>query len=426
MYACNQSGNTALSPAGDGTKGILIWGAQLEQRSSVTAYTATTTQPITNYIPVLLTAASGVARFQHNPTTDESLGLLIEEARTNLLTYSSDFSNAAWVKSRASITSNTIVAPDGTLTGDKLVEDTTATNTHYIVQTYSYTSGTAYNYSFYAKAAERTRVAILAFPTNSVFTSSTAIFNLSTGLITRQDAGFTSASITNVGNGWYRCSIAITAAATATGSIGILLANGDTSVTYTGDGYSGAYIWGAQLEAGAFPTSYIATTAATVTRNADAASMTGSNFTSWFNNAEGALYAEYIGVNNITASATRRIAEIGDNSANNRIVAGYNTTNNTRYLVVAGNSTQADVQVLGITAGSAAKFIGTYKANDFQQASNNTLGTADTAGTVPVVSQITIGSDYAQSINTALNGTIKKLAYYPLRLTNANLQALTS
>jgi hypothetical protein len=95
-------------------------------------------------------------------------------------------------------------------------------------------------------------------------------------------------------------------------------------------------------------------------------------------------------------------------------------------LVVAGNSTQADVQVLGITAGSAAKFIGTYKANDFQQASNNTLGTADTAGTVPVVSQITIGSDYAQSINTALNGTIKKLAYYPLRLTNANLQALTS
>jgi hypothetical protein len=424
MYACNQSGNTALSPAGDGTKGILIWGAQLEQRSSVTAYTATTTQPITNYIPVLLTAASGVARFQHNPTTDESLGLLIEEARTNLLTYSADFSNAAWVKSRASITSNTIVAPDGTLTGDKLVEDTTATNTHYIVQTYSYTSGTAYNYSFYAKAAERTRVAILAFPTNSVFTSSTAIFNLSTGLITRQDAGFTSASITNVGNGWYRCSIAITAAATATGSIGILLANGDTSVTYTGDGYSGAYIWGAQLEAGAFPTSYIATTAATVTRNADIATMTGSNFTSWYNQAQGTF---------VLTAATSVVG--APNFPRFFWVRGSDTTNTINAIqfrsagqfganVTTNNVSQGDVTVNGLTANTLLNGAVSYAANDVAVSFNGSAVATDTSVVLPVVNTLEFGN--VNGAAQMVTGYIKKLAYYPLRLTNANLQALTS
>jgi hypothetical protein len=114
------------------TDAIEVWGAQLEQRDAVTSYTATTTQPITNYIPVLLTAATNAPRFDHNPTTGESLGLLIEEQRTNLLfPYSEEFDNAAWSKTRSSITSNTIVAPDGTLTGDKLVEDTANSPTRY-------------------------------------------------------------------------------------------------------------------------------------------------------------------------------------------------------------------------------------------------------------------------------------------------------
>jgi hypothetical protein len=401
---------------------IEVWGAQLEQRSSVTAYTATTTQPITNYIPVLLTAASGVARLDSNPTTDEPPELLIEEQRTNLLTYSADFSNAAWSKTRSSITANTIVAPDGTLTGDKLVEDTTASNTHYTAEAFSYTSGTAYSYSVYAKAAERIRVAILAFSVNSVFTSSTAVFNLSTGLITRQDAGFTSASITNVGNGWYRCSITITAAATASGQIGILLADTDTNVTYTGNGYAGVYIWGAQLEAGAFATSYIATTSATVTRNTDAASMTGSNFTSWYNQAEGTLYVE-AAAGSFTTSPV--YAMLHDGTSNNYIVLQNNTSGSGRSAgAVNGVSWTNAITANTASVNVSGRYASVYKVSDQAICLNNGTVATSTNGILPVVNQLKIG-DWRTTGNS-INGRIKKLAYYPLRLTNAQLQALTS
>jgi hypothetical protein len=92
IFMADADNNTTVVDSG----GVFLWGAQLEQRSSVTAYTPTTTQPITNYVPVLLSAANNVARFDHNPVTGESLGLLIEEQRTNLLTYSAQFDNAAW------------------------------------------------------------------------------------------------------------------------------------------------------------------------------------------------------------------------------------------------------------------------------------------------------------------------------------------
>ncbi len=151
-FAPAASGNTIgtqgfITYTGTGTT-FQIWGAQLEQRSAVTAYTATTTAPITNYIPQLLTAAANVARFEHNPVTRESLGLEIEESRTNLVTYSEQFDNAAWAKSQLTVTPNVLVAPDGTLSADKIVEDTTASVQHRISSaSVSLTSGTAYSFS---------------------------------------------------------------------------------------------------------------------------------------------------------------------------------------------------------------------------------------------------------------------------------------
>ena len=263
---------------GDGTSGIFIWGAQLEIRSSVTAYTATTTQAITNYIPKLQSAASGVARFDNNPTTGESLGLLIEESRTNLLTYSSDYTNAVWTKTNTTITSAANVAPDGTQTAQKVVESTSSSG-HELYEAVTLVSGNSYTWSGYFKAAGRNWVAFLAQDASG----NTTYFDLQNGVVGTNASGNT-ASITSVGNGWYRCTLTRTVSGTS-GYWHILTASANNTVTYTGDGFSGYFVWGAQVELGAFATSYIPTVASQVTRAADAASMTGTNFSTWCNSS---------------------------------------------------------------------------------------------------------------------------------------------
>ena len=395
---------------GNGTSSIYLWGAQLEQRSSATAYTATTTQAITNYIPVLQTAAAGQARFDHNPTTGESLGLLIEEARTNLATYSADFSNAAWTKTRSSITSNTIVAPDGTLTGDKLVEDTTASNSHWVGQSFTGTAA-AYTYSFYAKAGERSWI------TGSWGGGLDTFFDLSNGTIGTLNGN--TATITSVGNGWYRCSITRTLTA-ASYSIECALATGDNGRSYTGNGFSGVFIWGAQLEAGSFATSYIPTTTASATRNADAASMTGTNFSSWFNNGEGTVYAEASG----KSSASARVAYF---SANNDTSNFYNVnfeSNAGRWYGAYNGTNQFNISISPYTENAFAKFAGAYKVNDFALSFNASAASTDTSGNLAIgINQLNFGAYPTNAY--MLNGTIKKLAYYPIRVTNAQLQSLT-
>jgi hypothetical protein len=397
-----------------GTETILLWGAQLEQRSAVTDYTATTTQPITNYVPQLLTAASGVARFDHNPITDESLGLLIEEQRTNLFTYSEDFANAAWQPTRASITANTIVAPDGTLTGDKLVEDTTATNTHSIRQNFTLAVGT-YTYSVFAKAGERT--ILQCARNNSNIDLISHVFNLATGVATG-----TGASMTSVGNGWYRCVGVITVNTAASTGVLFTLNDGST-ITYTGNGFSGLFLWGAQLEAGAFPTSYVATVASQVTRAADAASMTGANFSSFYNQAEGTLYGEFAMPPNL-AGFPPTIGAISDGTISNQFAA-YAFTSGLFTSIRTGAVSQGDPGVLATpVAGANAKFIFAYQVNNCVSGWNGSVGSVDTTVTLPTNNQLRIGVNGAG--NGQINSTIRKLSYYPLRIQNNQLQALTS
>jgi hypothetical protein len=182
---------------------------------------------------------------------------VLRSAVTNLLLWSEEFDNASWANARSSITSNTIVAPDGTLTGDKLVEDTTAANTHITRPSPdpSYVTGTTYTYSVFAQAAERTFLQ-LRVTAGATFSAS---FNLSTGVASQATAG-TTPSVTDAGNGWYRCAVTFTATATAIGAARIGLMLNETTASYTGDGTSGIYLWGAQLEQSATVGEYIPTT----------------------------------------------------------------------------------------------------------------------------------------------------------------------
>ena len=241
---------------GDATSGIYLWGAQLEQRAYATAYTPTTTAAITNYIPALQSYAANVARFDFNPVTGESLGLMVEEQRANLLSYSQQFDVPTWAKSRSSIAQNVIIAPDGTLSGCKFIDSTATSNTHDISQfSIPVVNGSAYTFSVYAKAGE---LNWLMLGDNTSYTG--RFFNLATGVAGGTGAyGATSSySITPAGNGWYRCSITTTQS-TTTGKPIIFLGTADGTYAYTGTGVSGLYLFGAQYELGAFATSYIPT-----------------------------------------------------------------------------------------------------------------------------------------------------------------------
>jgi hypothetical protein len=408
--------NTATAPLA-GSSGLVtytgtslqnyIWGAQLEQRSTITAYTPTTTQPVTNYIPVLETAASGVARFDHNPTTFESLGLLIEQQSTNLVTYSEQFDNAAWTKTNVTVTANTIIAPDGTLTGDKLIANTTS-GEHKALQTF--TASAANNaITVYAKAAGYNWIIVQG--------TGFAWFDVLNGTVGTQTS--CTGTITAVGNGWYRCSIVMTS---ASNQMVVWSTNANGTTSFAGDGFGGAYIWGAQVESLAFPTSYIPTVASQVTRAADSAIMTGTNFSQWYNQAEGTIYSEY---NHASTATNNPLAlSINANTNQNQIALYGEGAVGEKFFVRTNTVIQATITASPkFATGIFGKIIGAYKTNDFSASANGNAVVTDIDGLIPIVSQINIGSEFNNTL--LLNGTIKKIAYYPIRLSNTNLQALT-
>ena len=419
------SATTGYQPATSSTGTFYAWGAQLEQRSSVTAYNATTTSAITNYIPQLLTAPINAPRFDFNPTTGESLGLLIEQSSTNLLTYSSDFSNAAWTKTNATVTTTADIAPDGTQTFN-LLQETTATGLHAISETYTKAaSAITYTQSVYFKAKERTYSYIQV--SDGSGNGAIVYFNLSTGVISTAVAGvgtaFTglSATISLVGNNVYRCTLTSTSN-TVTSFVAQFGSSTDGSTnSYTGNGYSGIYIWGAQLEALAFPTSYIPTTSAQATRASDNASMTGTNFSSWYNYPNGTFYTEYArsatGIQNSSIFCVQY-------DINNYVNFYGSGGNDFLYAASQGVSSVLN-QSFGTTSTSYKKFAISLAALNVIATYNAT--TPYTNSTYPQPNSFTaLGIGQAiYSAGTTFNGRIKKLAYYPQAVTSAQLQALT-
>jgi hypothetical protein len=398
---------------GNGTSGVFLWGAQLE---AVTYQTLPST-----YVQTVASAYYG-PRFDYNPVTLAARGLLIEEQRVNLALYSEQFDNAVYIKVRASITANATTSPDGTANADKLVEDTTATNTH-LIQLQggfsSFVSGTTYVISGYAKAGERTSASISMGTDGGVFAGQSANFNFSTGVISAQ-FGVATFAMTDAGNGWYRWSIAATPAASGAAFIRFQLIGPAGGTSYTGDGVSGLFLWGNQLEVGAFPTSYIPTVASTVTRASDTPTITGANFASWYNASEGTIVVSADSSRGGTPASARTF-QFDDNTSDNNIRAAGQST----LQVVDATVTQATIAGTPLIPfdGTVFKFASAYKLNDFATVTTGAV-TTDTSGTVPTaITQLQLGRGVGGSI---LNGHIRTLTYYATRLTNAQLQALSA
>jgi len=179
--------------------------------------------------------------------------------KRNLLTRTEEFDNAVWSKVRSTASANSAIAPDGASTADKIVEDTTASNTHHVSTAHSFVSGMVYSYSVYAHVAERSALA-MALPSATFGVDQRVLFDLVAKTAVTQN-GTPTSEIQELSGGWFRLRITATATATATSAVFAYLGSGG-SIAYTGDGTSGIYIWGAQLEVGSTATPYQKVTSA--------------------------------------------------------------------------------------------------------------------------------------------------------------------
>ena len=267
---------------------------------SAGSFTRSTTATYFDVDGVMQTAAIDVPRIGYDPVTHAHEGLILEGAATNLLTYSEQFDNAAWGRSGVTVTANAIAAPDGATTADKLVESA-ANAIHYTLRATTGLANSTFTHSVFAKDGGRSRLK-MQFGDNVSYVTN-VVFDLTSGAVistAANNANYTntSGSIVAIGAGWYRCSITTTRAGLNTDNDAVIfITDASSNVTYTGDGTSGLYIWGADLRASATIDSYIPTTSAAVTRAADVVTGSGLIYTDVPEND----YAAWVGGTTYTA-----------------------------------------------------------------------------------------------------------------------------
>jgi len=372
------------------------------------------------------TASTNVARFTHNPVTIASQGLLIEGERTNLLLRSEEFDNASWGKSESSVSSNSLTAPDGNLTADKLIESS-ATNVHNANQTFAATSGTTYTFSVFLKRGERS-FALMALI--GAFTTTSVQVNLLTGAVSTGTGSPLSATVQSFPNGWFRVSFSLAATSTATATALIYTSTDGVwaNRVYTGDGTSGFCIWGAQVEAGSFVTSYIATTTASATRAAESAVMTGTNFSAWYNQSQGTIVLDAAQGFTIPTSTFLRPFDISNSTATERISA-YTTllSSDNRVYVQAttGGSVFAEFSPAGALGTGPFKIAISYSTAAVSAAVNGNAATSDVTVSAFTPDRLTLGALVAQSSTTIFNGTIARFRFFNRALANS-VQAIST
>ena len=366
-----------------------------------------------NSAGLIESVASGIPRLDYFASggTVGCPALLVEPSGSNVLSYSEEFTNAAWTKNAMTVSTGTtaaFTAPDGTTNADKIIA-TTASGVAHSLQRTGFASA-AYTFSVFAKAGEESVIS-LWLRSNSVG----AAFNLVSGTVS--NITVTSARIENYGNGWYRCSVYDSTAGT-TASV-----YGRTGGGYTGNGVDGFYLWGAQLETGSVATSYIPTTTGSVTRNADVVSVSGAVSGS-IGQTEGTIYAE-VDIRNLTNADSVRIVSLTTTTNSNNFIeitkrsstqlrcdARLNSGSTITFLTVSGF-------VLGVN-----KIAFAYQDGNYAMAINGAVTTSAQAGMTSSLNTIILGA--AASNIAQFNDRIRAAALYTTRLTNDQLAALTA
>jgi hypothetical protein len=369
--------------------------------------TRATTAFRTNASGILESVASGVPRLDY-PAAGGCPSLLVEFAATNLLLRSEEFDDGYWNLGNTTIIPNTANAPNGTLTADKIYPNTTGSIRG--ISRNTLITLNAYAGSVFAKWDGGT-IEIITLTRGSLADIS---FNVRTGQIVGTIPAGMTASISSFSDGWYRCAWTYNSANLLT-FYQLVLSSSANSFSVTANGTDGIFLWGAQLETGSVATSYIPTTAATATRNADVISKTGVS--GFIGQTQGTMYAE---VNLPPSTASVRQLQISDGTSDNRIQLA-SLSNNLTPAIVAGGAVQASFTI-PFTAGINKMAIA-YANNDIAVFLNGNLVGTDTSATIPACSRVDIGN--ALGLNQ-LNDRIRAAAIYTTRLSNAELSALTS
>ena len=398
--------------------GIYITDMQIEVGTSVGPYYETTTSQY------------NAPRFDYDPVTLQPLGLLVEEQRTNLLTYSERFDDVTWGKTTASVTVNTVLSPDGTVSADTITATSVGSNTGFISQPFTATASTTYAFSIYVKHGTESSVLLQQICTvGGVSSGCYASYNVVAGTTSAVSnygsiTGAT-AAITNVGNGWYRCSLIMPIPA------GTITAGSVWFYPYTGADAAGtyAYAWGAQLEAGAFATSYIPTVASQVTRAVDSVFL--NTLSPWFNQREGTLYVSASYYSAVPAAGTRGgFVGSGSYAAANAINI-FNGGGTATVDAFFTSVTYPDVNLnrpIATAAYAINKIAYGYNQNNGSynlSVNASAVATGTSTQNTATFTSIALGRRDSSTSNL-LNGYIQRFSYYPRRLTNAELQSVTT
>ena len=343
--------------------------------------------------------------------------LLLEPQRTNLITYSEDFSQGYWTKNGASVTSG-FLSPDGTANAFKLVEDS-ANSEHFIqAQNISIVSD-KYSFTMFAKASEITKLRVRG--ANYFTNIAGADFDLTSKTATNLSTGI-DAKIVEMGNGWFKCTFTSldNGFVGSNGHFRVYLLDDTGSTSYTGDGTSGVYIWGAMLEQGSYPTSYIPTNGSSVTRNAETCNGAGDAAT--FNDSEGVLMAEISALGN---SQIYKLISISDGTNNNRVTLGYNNSAiNKFYFQLKANS--SSIWSLNIEKNiNVSKIAFKYKSGQ-QSVFVDGFEVVNKTDAFTFSSNLSDLSFLEQGTSNPFYGKTKEIAYYNSALTDSELETLTS
>lgn len=381
-----------------------------------------------NRIGKLEARPANSGRWRFNPVTGLGEGLLIESQRTNLLLRSEEFDNASWTKTSLTATADSVAAPDGTTTADTLAATGAGGN---VAQAVTITAGRGIAFSVFARAGTAPFVALkLSDGGNTV----ECWFNLATGAVASNTAGagslvYSAKDIIDHGGGWYRCVVMVLTSAVTTITATISPAAADNTAAANADSI---YAWGAQFEAAAISTnatSYIPTTSATVTRSLDR--LTIPIDTRWYNNSAGTMVFDYVmqTLSPFGSAENLYLGEIATDVNNRIVVLRSSSTLNTLVgaFLAGGVFVQTLTQTCTFTTGARLRAAIAWESNSVAFTVNGAAPSTGSTYTPLTPVTLAIGTAaYATATGTAAFGACSAFQYYPRRLSNADLQSLTS